>query len=52
VFQFWEATLPAGRIELIDREHANTTLGASGTAHQPWTAAACGVRESRVDDLN
>jgi hypothetical protein len=52
LLQFGDATLQSAGIELIDGEHADATLGASGTAYQPWAAAACGIRQGCVYDLN
>jgi len=39
-------------IELIDGESANAALRAPRTAHEPFSAPACGVGQRGVNDLN
>jgi hypothetical protein len=40
------------RVELIDGEHPNATLRATGTTGQPIAASPCGIGERGIHDLN
>jgi hypothetical protein len=51
-FKFDESMLQASCIELGDGKHAYAALRAAGTAHEPGAAAAAGVGQGGVDDLD
>ena len=51
-FQSGKSLSKSGSIELIDREHSDAALRASGTTGDPVATSASGVGQRRIYDLN
>jgi hypothetical protein len=50
--EFGESFAQSNRIEGIDGEDADAALAATGMTDEPFAAAASGVGESGIDDLD
>jgi hypothetical protein len=51
-FQIRESLAQTVSIELIDREHSDTTLRATRTTDQPFAGSTRSIRQSRIHDLD
>jgi len=50
--KFSQAIPQSKRIELADREHADTALRASHAAYEPLAASPCDVSERGINNLH